>query len=330
MEEADFYCFHDLSLEVRKKPAGLRDHLTALLQDLSWVKTTCVREKPTLKFTISTKENGFKLPSTRHECFRADEFSGLEAGDDFYLTDGSSHFHLRPSLGKGYARLAPSFFDKPALQQGNFWSFGLLKLLRPRGIYSLHAAAVADRDGSGLLVVGASGSGKSTLAIGLVQTGWSYLSDDALLLRSTPDGVEALALRKDLYIDAARSPDYSDLPLGEGVLVTRGRQKRKVSIEEVYPGQYLDRCMPRLLVFPRIIPQDQSELVPMDRVRALKILLAESAPQLFDTKTMARHLEVLKKLLQQTTAYELRAGIDLYRDPAKLVRLLAETRGKCN
>jgi hypothetical protein len=68
----------------------------------------------------------------------------------------------------------------------------------------------------------------------------------------------------------------------------------------------------------------------MDRICALKVLLVESAPQLFDTKTMARHLEVLKKLLQQSTAYELRAGIDLCRDPAKLVRLLAEAQGKRN
>jgi hypothetical protein len=189
---------------------------------------------------------------------------------------------------------------------------------------------MVNQDGLGLLVVGASGNGKSTLALGLVRAGWSYLSDDALLLRPTPDGVEALALRQGLYIDAARSADYSDLPLGEEVPVTRGRQKRKVAIEEVYPGRHLDRCMPRLLVFPRIMPQNQSELVPLDPVRALKLLLAESAPQLFDTKTMARHLEVLKTLLQQSTAYELRAGIDLCRDPAKLVRLLAEAQGKRN
>lgn len=328
MKEAAFYCFHDLTLEVGSKPVEVKDHLVGFLEGLSWVKISRFKGRPTLRFFICPSNNGFKLPSTGHECLRADEFSGLEAGDDFYLTDGSSHFHLKPALGKGYARLAPSFFDKPALVQGNFWSFGLLKLLRPLGIYSLHAAGMANGDGLGLLIVGASGSGKSTLAIGLIRDGWRYLSDDALLLRLKPHGVEAVALRKSFYIDAVQSPDYSDLPLGEEVPVTRGRQKRRVCIEQIYPEQYLSRCIPRLLVFPRIIAHDQSRLVPMDRVRALKILLEQSGPQLFDTNTMDRHLDLLKKLLQQAVVYELKAGTDLYRNPAKLIGLLQKAQGQ--
>ena len=103
--------------------------------------------------------------------FRTDDFLGFEVGDDFFLTDGSSVFHLRPSKGEAYAQVAPSFFTKPKLAQANFWSFGLLKLLRPLGIYSLHAAGLATKDGEGVLVVGPSGSGKSTLAIGLIRAG---------------------------------------------------------------------------------------------------------------------------------------------------------------
>jgi hypothetical protein len=43
---------------------------------------------------------------------------------------------------------------------------------------------------------------------------------------------------------------------------------------------------------------------------------------------MAQHLDVLKRLMQQTTTYELRAGLDLYRNPLTLVRLLAEAEGE--
>jgi hypothetical protein len=39
---------------------------------------------------------------------------------------------------------------------------------------------------------------------------------------------------------------------------------------------------------------------------------------------MEQHLEVLKRLVQQTATYELQAGLDLYRDPMTLVRLLTE------
>ncbi len=140
------------------------------------------------------------LPSTAREVLRGDGFRGLQDGDEFYLTDGASVLRLEPRKGRGEARLAPSFFLKPLLLRQNFWVFALLKLLRPSGIYGLHAAGLVAEDGTGVLVVGQSGSGKSTLAIALVRRGWRYLSDDAVLLRSRPEGVEALALRRHFYV----------------------------------------------------------------------------------------------------------------------------------
>ena len=62
----------------------------------------------------------------------------------------------------------------------------------------------------------------------------------------------------------------------------------------------------------------------MTRVDALKNLLTESGPQMFDHFTMAQHVEVLKTLLSQTKTYELQAGLDLHRDPLTLERLLAQ------
>jgi hypothetical protein len=261
---------------------------------------------------------------------RTDDFVGFEVNDDFYLTDRSSVFYLRPAKGEGYARLAPSFLAKSALTQGNFWCFGLLKLLRPRGVYSLHAAGLASRDGLGLLLVGASGSGKSTLAIGLIRQGWRYLSDDAVLLRYGSQEVVALACRRSFYIDAVRSHDYSDLSLGEEAPDTNGGRRRRIGIDDAYPKQYAPRCLPRVVIFPRIKCQAQSTLIPVGGVRALGDLLAQSAPQLFDRCTMAKHLETLKRLLQQADIYELNAGRDLYRHPASLIGLIQEAQGERN
>ena len=182
----------------------------------------------------------------------------------------------------------------------------------------------------GLLLVGASGSGKSTLAIGLIRQGWRYLSDDAVFLRYGSQGVEALACRRSFYIDAARSHDYSDLSLGEETPDSNGGRRRKVGINEFYPEQYVPRCRPRVVIFPRIKCQAQSTLIPVGGVRALGDLLAQSAPQLFDRSTMAKHLETLKRLLQQAEAYELHAGRDLYHEPAKLTGLIQEARGESN
>ena len=180
--------------------------------------------------------------------------------------------------------MPPSFFTKPDVAQGNFWCFGLLKLLRPLGIYSLHAAGLASRDGGGLLLVGASGSGKSTLAIGLIRAGWRYLSDDAVLLRHGSQGVEALACRRSFYIDAERSPTILIFRWARRSRTQMGGNGGLLALMRPIPKQYVPRCLPRVVIFPQIKRQDQSTLKPSDCVRALRFLLAQSAPQLFDRK----------------------------------------------
>jgi hypothetical protein len=274
------YALEQLVLELDLEEPR-REDLDRLLEELSWVRTSQPTYKSALYLSVSSNNREFRIPRNCREVLRADDFLGFEVDDDFYLTDRSSVFHLRPTKGEGYARLAPSFLTKSALTQQNFWCFGLLKLLRPLGIYSLHAAGLASRDGGGLLLVGASGSGKSTLAIGLIRAGWRYLSDDAVLLRHASQGVEALACRRSFYIDAARSHDYSDLPLGEEKPDSNGGQRRTIGIDQAYPDQYVPRCLPRVVIFPQIKCQDQSTLKPSDSVRALGFLLAQSAPQLF-------------------------------------------------
>jgi hypothetical protein len=327
MGQSVFYALNSLVLELHSDEPR-RENLDRLLHELSWVRTRCSASKPGLYLSITPNSREYRIPPDSREVLRADGFCGFELGDDFYLTDGSSLFHLRPTEGEGYARLAPSFFAKSSLAQTNFWCFGLLKLVRALGIYSLHAAGLATGDRSGVLLVGASGSGKSTLAIGLIRAGWGYLSDDAVLLRYGTQGVEALACRRSFYIDGVRSSDYADLSLGEEAPDSNGGQRRRVGIDEAYPEQYVARCVPRILIFPQIKSQYHSTVTPMDTVRALKILLAQSAPQLFDRSTMAGHLELLKRLLQQTEKYELEAGTDLYHEPAKLVDLLEQARGE--
>lgn len=329
MGQCALYALDQLVLKLDLEEPG-REDLDRLLQELSWVRTSRSTYKPTLYLSVRSNSREFVIPRNCREVLRADDFLGFEVNDDFYLTDRSSVFYLRPIKGQGYARLTPSFFAKPPLAQANFWCFGLLKLLRPLGIFSLHAAGLASRDGLGLFLVGASGSGKSTLAIGLIREGWRYLSDDAVLLRHGLQGVEALACRRSFYIDALRSAKYSDLSLGEETPDSNGGLRRTIGIDEAYPDQYLRRCIPRVVIFPQIKRQDQSTLKPSDSVRALGLLLTQSAPQLFDGSTMARHLELLKKLLQQTETYDLDAGTDLYREPASLVDLIRKAQGERN
>jgi len=319
------YVFHHISLEVVVEGKGIHDGLDQLLQDMSWAPTLFSSQKPLLTLSVCCNGHGVgALPPQARQIFEVEGFTGYETGRDFYLTLGASFFYLQSLEGKGEAHLAPSFFDQPQLLQQKFFAYGLVRLLRPLGLFSLHAASLLAPDGMGVLIVGRSGSGKSTITIGLIRKGWGYLSDDAVLLRKGADAVEALALRSHCFIDAQAAGDYLDFRLGEKVSDASGGQRQRVYVEEAYPGQAVRTCVPQILVFSRIVPEPNSTLQPVSRVAALKNLLTESGSQLFDQFTMAHHMEVLKTLLLQTKIYELRAGLDLHRDPLILERLLTQ------
>ena len=317
------YRSHGLTLKLRALDCETTEaSIGHLLQDLSWVREEADDAEPSICLKVSHIGRKMEVPASARELFHADGFRGFEADDDFYLSDGSTTFHHHTLTAEGEVALSPSFFAKPFSLQRNFWAFALVKLLRSLGIFSLHAAGVT-RDGPGVLIIGAPGSGKSTLAIGLIRLGWKYLSDDALLLRNDSDKIEALAFRKSFYVNTDAASKYSEFPLGDEVPDSYGETKRRLNIEDVYPAQSALRCVPGVLLFSRIIPDPPSSLVRIDRVVALKNLLKQCSPQLFDQRTMGEHLSVLGRLVRQTASYELRAGLDLYQDPAISMRLLA-------
>jgi len=329
--ETTIFRFHDLSLEVLQEEPVTGLGLSHLLRDLSFENCYAGETNTALRLSMHMSDQVVSSPRAAREVFRIDGLCGREQGNHFYMTEGTSLLHLQVLKREGEATLAPTFFQQPLLLQQRFWGFGLLKLLRPLGLYGLHAAGVVSPTGMGILMVGESGCGKSTLAIQLIRQGWGYLSDDAVLLRLHPEGVEALAFRKPFSINTDAAELYADLPLGgEDGPHTSGKKKRRVDIQGAYPEQYRSGCVPRMLVFPRIVPEPQSMLHPISRLSAIGRLLSQSGPQLFDKGTMPHHLELLKRLVQQTQNFELRAGLDLCRKPRTFSRLVSQAMEKCH
>lgn len=319
------YALEDISLVLEYDTPAPPSGLEALLHDLSFVKKAFPGCRPSLRLAVRTGAGAAAIPTDFREVFHKDGFRGFEGDRDFVLTDGSSVLRLRLEQGTAEVQMAPAFTAKPALLQRNFWSFALMKLLRAYKIFSLHAAALAQSPASGLLIVAKPGSGKSTLAIGLIRRGWKYLSDDAVLLRRQGEGPEirAVALRKSFYVDDNDAKlRYADLPVGETVPDTAGGLRRKLDIENVFPGQHLSACEPRTLIFPQIDSRPTSILEAMDATCATRLLLEESGPQLFDRENMSAHLDVLGVLVRQCRSYRLRAGSDLHANPGGVESLL--------
>ena len=210
------YRFHELSLMVRQEAAEPGAELARTLDDLSWVRGKLHGRTPSLCLSVHQQAPPYRAPPTASCIFQTDGFRGYEHGDEYYLTARTAQWYLHLRQGRGEAWLAPGFAETPARLRRSFWGFGVFKLLRTLGVFSLHAASVVSTSGVGLLIVGAPGSGKSTLALGLLRRGWGYLSDDAVLLRLGTDTVEALACRRDAYVNADDAAAVRRSPLGRG------------------------------------------------------------------------------------------------------------------
>ena len=319
------YALNDVSLVLECDPPTLLSGVEPLLGDLLFERTTVPCDKPTLRLTVCAGPSVAQVPVGARELFAADGFRGLEDNGDFVLTDGKSLIRIEQDRGVAEVRIAPDFMAKPAVLQRNFWSFGLMKLLRAQGMFTLHAAALARSSDAGLLLVASPSSGKSTLAIGLIRRGWNYLSDDAVLLhrdRHNPR-VIAWALRKHFYVDSGGvNARYKDLRPQAPVADATGGQRQRVDVEGVFPKRFLPACLPRLIVFPQIESRARSVLEELGPTDAMQLLLRESGPQLFDHGTMPAHLNVIRTLLRQCDIFRLRAGGDLYADPGALESLL--------
>jgi hypothetical protein len=318
---------HGLSLLVKEGHGASSAGLLKLLDDLSFTKGNIAGERaPALLISVHRATQAVQFPPVANEVFRRDGLCAMQRGADFYVSDGSSLLCVDERGGRSEAFLAPAFSQRPRLLQQRFWAFGILKLLRGRGLYGLHAAGVATRTGLNLLMVGPSGSGKSTLTLGLVRDGCCYLSDDAVLLRAREQVVEVLTFRKPFSFNVDGANHCADLNAGPPRPSSSGMLKRRVDVQAGYPGQHLSGFVPNAIVFPRVAPATRSALRPMTRAAALGRLLEQSGVELFDRATMAAHLALLQRLVHQAETYELDAGSDLLQRPATLLDLVGQAQ----
>ncbi|CAG0939867.1 HPr kinase/phosphorylase [Candidatus Brocadiaceae bacterium] len=280
-----------------------------------------------LKFVAT--DVSLHIPYTTSKPLKGYDSSIYEADGHVYLTDGLSIFQLDPQAGTGLVTLHSSFKEKPPLSKYNFFLIGLIHLLAPLGIYDLHAAALM-RDGIGYLFLGESGSGKSSTALSLVRQGWHYVSDDALLVRPSADGIEVLAFRKHFYLDPVLAHKFPEIAPHLKGSAMGDHTKRFLDIDAVYPGRFLPVCIPGVLIYTQIVPQPESTLIPIDKTTAFIRLMRQSASLFFKRQAVNVHLEAMKRLVSQSYSYELLAGRDLYERPERISDFLLDNIKACN
>lgn len=188
----------------------------------------------------------------------------------------------------------------------------LMELLERLGRFSLHAACVADDDGRGVLICGPSGAGKSTLTLALARIGMRFLGDDLLFLEPVGDGASpprALGFPDAIGLGTFAASRFPELTSLAAAPPADGFPKRLHRFEDLFGGEPLESCDPRVIVFPAVAPEASSVMTPLDRGQALLRLVPDVLVTRHDT-TQA-HIAAIAELLGHVRCYTLRSGYDL-------------------
>jgi hypothetical protein len=197
--------------------------------------------------------------------------------------------------------------------------------LRRSGLFQLHGAGlVPPGSDAGTLILGSSGSGKSTLTARLASRGWSYMTDDALLLNEEDGLINARGIRRFFAASETTLASCSLLHLSEalGRTMLSDPNKRRLEPEVAFPGRFINSCVPRVLFFASISREQRSQVVPLTQTETMSRLIRSNPWATYDRSTAREHLRILSRLLAQCSAYSFHGGLDVLSDPALAERLL--------
>lgn len=237
------------------------------------------------------------------------------------LHGAGCHARLDVAEGVGRVRVPPSDGAKAV-----HWTScavvleSLLILLRRYDLFAVHAAALA-HDGRGIVLAGPADSGKSTLALRLVEHGWSYLSDDTILLDAAAEPLKIRGLRAHFSLDPEAEALFDGLAAGREASLLKD-DKWAVNVEAVFPDRRAEACTPHALVFPQIEDIGESRLESLAAADAFGLLLVQSSLAQVKLDHTERHLAALGRLVGQTPVYRLHAGRDVLDEPSRVHALM--------
>lgn len=182
------------------------------------------------------------------------------------------------------------------------WSINQELAARAHGHVLVHGGCVAVGDRA-VVMTGPSGAGKSTLVTALVQSGCTYLTDEAVAFDKATGKIapftRSISLKKGswpLFPELCPPSDDVPPPLSTGQWHVDPRDAGPVAKRS-------DRVPPRLVLRLARTDADPPELVPVSKAEMLTTLLHQGLNTTADPR---RALEVLADTVRKAATYELR------------------------
>ncbi|HEX2081601.1 MAG TPA: hypothetical protein VHG08_28110 [Longimicrobium sp.] len=233
---------------------------------------------------------------------------------DRALLLGPSGMHGLVRLAEGAAELrAPADGAEPDAVAWDLYSACTVScalLLGRLGRALVHAAAVAPPGAPAWLLVGDTHAGKTTTSANLLRAGWSYLSDDHVVLGRDADG--------GITVEGLPRPFHLDEGWEAGEVV---RRRGSTDPRARWPGRWRRTAPLAGLLFPRVEADAPTALGPFAAADALAALLRQSPWLLADRGCAPAVLDLLRATALLPT-HALRLGRDTYADPARLAGVM--------
>ena len=256
------------------------------------------------------EEPGPEISSHLEQFEVADGGRCYTAADGYYLQFDNSVMRLHQDLP---VRVDVWFKQLPQVvdaELGRVTSFAVCAALRRFGLFDLHSAGVVEPEScAGVLIIGPSGSGKSTLTFQLATAGWSYLSDDEVLLSVDEGAVEARGFRS--FFALREVAGTSERSAFKNVFEPAG----------VFSSRRVSEVVPRWLLFTSISGEKETRFVPLSQAETMTRLIRACPWATYDTSIAGANLDLLARLARQVKAFALAAGKDLI-EPTRAAELM--------
>jgi hypothetical protein len=315
------YGFHGVRVAVRTDDDAVAEALHARLRRFA----AAANAVADLSFDFCQADDGHAIdgpPADARPVYlpRHGTVTYSDVEDRLYLDlDDRVRVVCAPERGETRVAVRPPVGDATWLLSHPALTLPLIEQLRRRGLYNVHAAALAV-NGRALLVAGTSGAGKSTLALALLRAGLDFMGDDMCFLAAGGHGLRVCAFPDEIDVTDETARLFPELHALLDEAPSPGWPKRRLLPEATFDVRFVGECRPGVIVFPRVAGTARSAITPMSRGEALVAL----APNvlLTEPRTAQAHLDALARLVEASECYRLETGRDLDALPAMLGRLL--------
>jgi hypothetical protein len=183
-------------------------------------------------------------------------------------------------------------------------------LLLLQGKLLLHAGAVATEDGRGLIFVGLSGAGKTTTCISLTRAGFSFLSDDLVVLSFLDGKARVEGIREHMNLTKQTLEFFPEFAsYREEVQKAENRGKVPVNPEALFgKDRVRDRAVIDAISVIRI-GKDGPQLMPVNPPAILNVILQNHT---FETglSIPRQSMDILWNILGAVRTFNLLTGPD--------------------